>query len=49
MIRIEVSWAYVVDVDPDGEALDAVDGDVILEVLAEDLAGHRVVHNDLKI
>ena len=40
---------YIVDVDPDGDALHAVDGHIILEVLAEDLAGHHVVQNNLEI
>jgi hypothetical protein len=39
---------YIVDVDPDGEALDAVDREVILEVLAEDLAGDCVVLDNLQ-
>ena len=40
---------YIVDVDPDGDALDAVDGHIILEVLAEDLARHHVVQKNLKM
>jgi hypothetical protein len=43
-----VNCTYVIDVDPDGESLDAVDGDVILEILAEDRAGDHVVQNHLK-
>ena len=40
---------YIVDVDPDGDALHAVDGHIILEVLAEDLARHHVVQKNLKM
>jgi hypothetical protein len=40
--------AYVVDVNPDGDALGAVDGDVVLQVLAEHLAGHQVVQHNLE-
>ena len=40
---------YIVDVDPDGDVLHTVDCDVVLEVHAEDLAGHHVVQNNLEI
>ena len=39
---------YIVDVDPDGGALQGVDELVILEVLAEDLARHHVVEQNLQ-
>jgi hypothetical protein len=39
---------YVVDVNPDGNALDAVDSDVVLEVLAQHLAGQHVVQHILQ-
>ena len=43
-----LSMTYIVDVDPDGGALQGVDELVILEVLAEDLARHHVVEQNLQ-
>jgi hypothetical protein len=48
LIMLHRRLTYVVDVNPDGVALNAVDGDIVLQVLAEHLAGQQVVQHNLK-